>query len=566
LTIAARNRELASERDFIQGLLDSAQVIVLTQTREGIIQEANKFAAQLTGFETRQLRGRRFTELIGNTDEHSQVISDLKALCENKQQRLEHEYILLRRNGEQRQVVWVHTPLKAEHSNGTAVLSVGIDITERVKAESKIHWLANHDPLTGLVNRHYFANEFTRMLNEIERTGATAALLVLDLDHFKEINDTSGHPAGDKLLCLIAEQLKASTRKTDVVSRLGGDEFAVLMPQTDAYGAENFAVKFIEQLKNTPFVHEEKRYRVGTSIGIALIPEHGEDMNELLTNADIALYEAKHAGRSCAYIFSYAHRNPLTETVYWKDILAHALIDKNLIFHYQPVVDVSSGEIRFHEVLLRLKMQDGHIAMPAEFLPSAERSNLIYEIDCYVVDAALEALFEAPAKKLSLNLSSAALNDGRWTEKLLHAVTQKGLNPERLIIEITETAVIADMEKAKRIAQQVAKLGFRFAVDDFGAGFSSLYYLRQLPISYVKIDQSLLKSFSTAQDDQDFVRAVAMMVSAYGKEVICEGVEDANTLALIKGMGIGLAQGFYFGHPEAEMYMSVNKLIAADTL
>jgi diguanylate cyclase (GGDEF)-like protein/PAS domain S-box-containing protein len=552
LTIAARNKELASERDFIQSLLDSAQVMVLTLTHDGIIQEANQFAAQLTGYESRQLRGRRFTELVSNADEHPQIIRGLNALCGNKQQRLEHEYILLRRNGEQRQVVWVHTPLKAVHPNGTAVLSVGLDITERVKAESEIHWLANHDPLTGLVNRHCFANEFTRVLHEIERCGSTAALLLFDLDHFKEINDSSGHPAGDKLLCLIAEQLKSRTRKTDVVSRLGGDEFAVLMPQTDAYGAENFALKFIEHLNGTPFVYEEKRYRVGCSIGIALIPEHGKEIHELMTNADIALYEAKHAGRSCHYIFSAAQGNMLTETVYWKDILTQALIDKSLIFHYQPVIDVASGDIRFHEALLRLRMQDGRLAMPAEFLPSAERSSLIYDIDLYVVDAALEALFAAPEKKLSLNLSAAALNDERWTDKLLRAVAEKSLNPDRLIFEITETAVIADMEKAREITERVAKLGFRFAVDDFGVGFGSLYYLRQLPISYIKIDRSLLKSLAIAKDDRKFVQALAMMVCAYGKEVIYEGVEDAATLALIKAMGVGLAQGYYFGRPNAD--------------
>lgn len=565
LTIAARNRELASERDFIQGLLDSAQVMVITQTRVGIIHEANIFAAQLTGFEVHQLQGRRFIELISDTTEQQRFINDLKALCDKKQQRLEHEHILVNRNGDQRQVVWVHTPLNTEHSNGTAILSVGIDITERVKAETKLHWLANHDPLTGLVNRHCFANEFTRMLHDIERSGSTSALLVLDLDYFKEINDTSGHPAGDKLLCLIAEQLTNRTRKTDVVSRLGGDEFAVLMPQTDAYGAESFALKFIENLKHTPFIYEKKRYRIGCSIGIALMPEHGEDMHELMTNADIALYEAKRTGRSCTHIFNRAEGNLLTESVYWKDILVQALNDKNLIFYYQPVVDVISGEALFYEALLRLKMPDGRIASPGEFMPSAARSNLTYEIDLYVLNAALEALLETPSLNLSINLSTAALNDERWTEILLQAVIDEGLNPERLVFEITETAVIDDMEKAKRTAHQVMKLGFRFAVDDFGAGFSSLYYLRQLPISYVKIDQSLIKNLTHSKEERDFVHALTVMIRAFGKEVICEGIEDAVTLDMLKAMGIELVQGFYFARPQNGLFLLSNS-IAADTL
>jgi diguanylate cyclase (GGDEF)-like protein/PAS domain S-box-containing protein len=219
-----------------------------------VIQAANELAAQLTGFSPSELKGRRFVDLIGDVEAHREVLAGLEALTQTGGRRLEQEYPLSRRDGESRQIVWVHTPLREEHSDGTAVLSVGLDVTDRVEAESRMRWLANHDGLTGLVNRHRFVEDLKRTYDQATRGGMVAALLLFDLDHFKEINDTSGHAAGDALLRTVAEELRARSRKSDIVSRLGGDEFAMLMPNTDAYGAAAVARQINERLAQMPFV------------------------------------------------------------------------------------------------------------------------------------------------------------------------------------------------------------------------------------------------------------------------------------------------------------------------
>jgi len=557
LSLATKNQELAEERDFIQGLLASAQVLVLTQTKQGVIRISNNCATKLIGYTAEQLQGQHFVDLIADTGVRDNLQTKLQALCNNGQGRMEHEHELICHEGKRREIVWVHTPLQEEYTDGSAILSVGLDITERVQAESKMRWLANHDPLTNLVNRHQFLEDLNRIYDEVSRAGNTAALLVFDLDHFKEVNDTSGHAAGDAVLRMVADELKARARKSDIIARLGGDEFAMLMPQTDSYGAEIFAKQLNERFAATPFVYNEKRYRIGASIGIAFLPEHGNSPEEVMTNADIAMFDAKRAGRSRARIFSYEQQysQALTQNVYWKDILIQAMENEQLFFYFQPIAYAQTRKIVYFEALLRLRMPDGRIVLPGEFLPAAGRSGLNYTLDCYVVRMALKILLTKPNKQLSVNLSTAALDDASWTEPLVHAIKHQHLAPERLIFEITETAVIADMEKAKQIAQKVTALGFRFAVDDFGAGFSSLYYLKQLPVDYIKIDQSLIKDIISDSEDCDFVRAIISMAHAYRKKVVVEGIENKETLDLLKEMNVDFVQGYYIGRPAEEEKM-----------
>ncbi|MGR9044924.1 MAG: EAL domain-containing protein [Gammaproteobacteria bacterium] len=553
-SLAAKNRELAEERDFIQGLLASAQVLVLTLTRYGVIRVGNDFAAQLLGCRQDQLYGQRFVDLIADPDARHDVLNKLQALCSNGQRRMEHEHELTCKGGERRKIVWVHTPLREEYTDGSALLSVGLDITERVRAESRMRWLANHDPLTSLVNRHRFIEELNRAYDEVTRTGGSAALMVLDLDHFKEINDTSGHAAGDVLLRMIADELKTRARNSDIIARLGGDEFALLMPQTDSYGAETFAKQLNERLTATPFVYGDKRYRIGASIGIAFLPQHGANVQEVMANADLAMFEAKRAGRSRARIYANNQLQSqfLTQNIYWKDVLVQAMANDQLFFYFQPVVDTVTGQTVYTEALLRLKMPDGRIVRPGEFLASAERAGLNYDLDCYVIQAALKILLADPVGRLSINLSSAALNDSGWIEILTESLNHQGLVPGCMIFEITEKAVIADMEKAKQIVQEVTALGFSFAVDDFGAGFSSLYYLKHLTLNYVKIDQSLIEDITKREESCDFVRAIVSMVHVYGKKVVGEGVEDEATLKLLKAMKVDMVQGYHIGLPSPD--------------
>ncbi|MGH7186443.1 MAG: diguanylate cyclase domain-containing protein, partial [Pseudomonadota bacterium] len=382
------------------------------------MQRANEFAAQVTGLSTAGLRGLRFLDLVADRDTHPHVLSKIEDLCAGNKRRVEHEHELVAHDGERRQILWVHTRLPAEHPDQAAVVSVGLDVTQRVEAESRMRWLANHDPLTGLCNRYRFMEDLTRSYGEVVRTRVTGALLLFDLDYFKEINDTSGHAAGDALLRMIAEELNSRARKSDVVARLGGDEFALLLPNTDAYGAEIFARQFNERLAETPFVYGDRHYRVGASIGIALLPDHGANVEELMGNADVAMYAAKRAGRGRASVFSYEQGEAAAQAVYWKDIFPRALAEGRWFFHYQPVSDAQTGAVAHHEALLRLTLPDGRVALPSEFLPAAQRAGLSAEIDGAVVNAALEVLRADPGRRLSINLSTGVWNDTRWVDRL----------------------------------------------------------------------------------------------------------------------------------------------------
>ncbi|MGH8509563.1 MAG: EAL domain-containing protein [Gammaproteobacteria bacterium] len=547
--LSAKNRELAQERDLMQGVLDAAQVLVVTQNRHGIIQMANKFASQVTGFSTVKLQGRRFVDLIADVEAHQEVLSKLDNLYARGQRRADHEHDLVGRDGTRHQVLWVHTRLHGEHTDDAAVVSVGLDVSERVEAEQRMRWLANHDTLTGLCNRHRFLEDLTRTYDEVARTRVTGALLLFDLDHFKEVNDTSGHAAGDALLRMIGEELNSRARKSDVVARLGGDEFAVLLPNTDASGAETFAHQFNERLAETPFVHSDKRYHIKASIGIALLPDHGLNVEEIMANADAAMYEAKRAGRGRAAVFAYEDDQALAQGIYWKNVLTRALAESHILFDYQPVSDTATGVTAHHEALLRLRMADGRVAFPGEFLPAAQRSGLNSEIDYAVVRAALDVLRADPTLRLSINLSAAVWNDTRWVESLVQAARTQRMDPVRLILEVTETVVVTDLAKAKSIMEKITGHGFCFAMDDAGTGFNTSNYLKDLPITYIKLDLSLVKGLATDTRVRNFVRAITMMVHEYGKKVVGKGIEDTATLALLKGMGVDFVQGFYLGRP-----------------
>jgi diguanylate cyclase (GGDEF)-like protein/PAS domain S-box-containing protein len=553
--IEEHQNTLAAERDFIQGLLDNAQVLILTQTCDGRIRTVNELTSQILGRPAETLKNTRFIELIEIDSDASDVARNLEKLFSNALNRLEHESVLTCSDGSKRYIVWVHTRLGLEHENGTAVLSIGLDATERMEAESRIRWLANHDSLTGLHNRLWFKDELERSFAEAERNGIPAALLLFDLDHFKDVNDSSGHAAGDALLCLLANELQTRARKSDALARLGGDEFAVLMTGTDRLGAEFFAQDLNQRLTEKPFRFGERSYRISASIGIALIPEHGRNVEELMANADAAMYQAKKAGRGRWHLFSHSggERAEITHRAYWRNVIAQSLDQNRLFFHYQPVVDLVTGRVAYHEALLRLSLEDGRIVLPGEYMDVVLRSDLMSAIDSYVTREAIKVLGRDRSARLSINLSAAALTDPGWAEPLKQAVRDGRLAPERLLLEITETAAIADLEAARQVMDELTEIGFGFAMDDFGAGFASFHYLRHLPIKHVKIDRSFISRLAYDEDDKVFVSALTTLAHGYRQKIVAEGVENEKTLIQLNELGVDLVQGFYIGRPDRHL-------------
>jgi len=294
---------LAADRDFIRGILDSVQVMIVTQTRDGRLHTVNRYMSQMLGRSPEQLRKNAFVDLLEDDDGKEQYLDNRINLFSSSLHRLEHEGSIIDANGEMRHIIWIHTFLGSTHQDDAVVLSVGMDATDRIVAENRSRWLAHHDPLTGLANRLRFHEELERSFADAVRSGNSSALLLLDLDYFKTINDTSGHAAGDALLVILANELRARARKSDLIARLGGDEFAVLMPTTGRLGAEAFATSLNERLAERKFQFGSKDYRISASIGIALLPQHGMNVEELMANVDMAMYAAKKSGKGrwCLY-------------------------------------------------------------------------------------------------------------------------------------------------------------------------------------------------------------------------------------------------------------------------
>ena len=547
--------ELSKERDFVAHLLDMAQVIVITQNASAEIISLNAYGEKLMHYTEKDLQGRPFIELLVLEDDLHDLPPRLEEICLEQREQLRHETTTLCKDGSVRHIIWLHSRLIRHSANDPAVLSVGLDITEHKQAEGRLAWLADHDPLTHLFNRRRFQEELERILNLAMRYQRPGALLFFDLDQFKYINDTSGHQAGDTLLKTVANMLLRAVRNVDVIGRLGGDEFAVLLPETTAEGAIVVSKTILELLGQARLTVDDRTHKASASIGIALFPEHGNDVHELLAAADLAMYQAKDAGRGGYHLFSEGDksRERMHNLVHWKEKIEHALLNDRFILYFQPIMNVQSKTISHCEALLRMLDDDGTVLAPGAFISAAERTGLIHEIDHMVlrkvIAQAAEVNQHGQRINFSINLSAHAFNDPGLLLVLEDALADYAAEPTDFMFEITETAALEDMPAARKLIETIKALGCRFALDDFGVGFSTFGYIRQLPIDVVKIDGSFIQNLATSPDDQILVKALCDVARGFGKKTTAEFVENAATLTLLEELQIDYAQGYFVGRP-----------------
>jgi diguanylate cyclase (GGDEF)-like protein len=442
------------------------------------------------------------------------------------------------------------------------------DVSERQLFEARLIDMANHDALTGLFNRRRFDEELEAQVARARRYGVGGALLFLDLDQFKDVNDSRGHGAGDELLVALALLLRERLRETDVIARLGGDEFAVLLPHTDAARASLAAQDILDAVRERTFEIGGAPLGITASVGIALYPEHGENAAELLSRADVAMYQAKEQGRNRVRTFSTDTdwQAEIARRMDWQRRIHDALEHERFVLHAQPILDLSSHEVTQYELLLRAVDVDGELVLPGEFLDVAERSGLIREIDRWVVRRAI-CLIAAQARagrrlEIEVNLSGQAFSDPTLRQAIQDEIATTGIDPQCLILEVTETAAITNLEEAQRFIRALRALGCRFALDDFGVGFSSFAHLKYLPVDYVKIDGSFIRDLPRSTTDQHLVRAIADIARALGKRTIAEFVNDEATVALLREFGVDFAQGFYIGRPGPRLDAAKDELAA----
>lgn len=553
--LARKMDELSKERDFITNLLDIAQVIVLTQNVNGEIITLNAHGETLIQYTEKELQGRPFIELLILEGDLQDLPAHLEEVRSEQREQLRHEANILCKDASVRHILWLHSHLTRHTADDPAMLSVGLDMTEHKRTEGRLAWLADHDPLTDLFNRRRFQEELEQMLNLAARYNYSGALLFFDLDQFKYINDTSGHQAGDALLKMIARMLHGSIRSVDILGRLGGDEFAVILPQTTAEGAIEVAKNALISLSQGKLTINGRAHKASASIGIALFPEHGNNVHDLLAAADLAMYQAKEAGRGGWHLFSEEEktRERMHTLVYWKEKIEYSFLHDKFFFYFQPIMHIPTKTIDHYEVLLRMPDNDGAILAPHLFIPAAEQTGLIHAIDHMVLRKSIALSAEIQRHgynvRFSINLSAHAFHDPELLSILTDAFAHYGADPSTFMFEITETAALEDLPAARKLMETIKMLGCGFTLDDFGVGFSSFYYIRQLPIDVVKIDGSFIRNLADSPDDQILVRALCDVARGFGKKTTAEFVENAATLAVLEKMEVDYAQGYFIGMP-----------------
>jgi diguanylate cyclase (GGDEF)-like protein/PAS domain S-box-containing protein len=437
-----------------------------------------------------------------------------------------------------------------EYDGVGAALAANIDVTERKLAEARVAHMAHHDPLTDLANRVLFRERLSAALARAERTNSNVAVLCVDLDRFKEVNDTLGHPVGDALLAAVAERLRACVRSSDTVSRFGGDEFAIVQDcVSDPTEVSALAARLLERL-NRPYRIDGHDVVVSASIGVAVAPTDASNGDALLKNADIALYRAKADGRSNFRFFEPAMDTRLQSRRDLEIALRSALVNHELELHYQPLVDLHTNEVTGFEALLRWNHPERGLVPPSEFIPIAEESGLIGTLGEWVLhEACAEAATWPTDLTVAINLSPIQFATGNLVAIVINALGASGLAARRLELEITESVLLQENEHNLAALRQLHDIGARISLDDFGTGYSSLSYLRSFPFDKIKIDRSFVNEISDNVDCRTIVRAIAELASGLRMVTTAEGVESADQLERVRAEGCTEAQGFIFSQP-----------------
>lgn len=432
------------------------------------------------------------------------------------------------------------------------------DVTHERQTAQQLVYLAEHDALTGLYNRHHFQKHLEKVIHSERRRDGRFALLYFDLDEFKTINDTFGHRAGDTVLVRAAGEIAALVRSQDIFARLGGDEFAILVDRESEHEPVELAQRVGRAISAIPFRFRGQNYRLTASIGIAHYPEHGDNVEDLVAHADTAMYQAKDLGKNTWAVFDRSRNTAehMLERMSWSQRIGTALEQDHFELHYQGIYSINDGGLHHLEALVRLgdPREPDAIAMPGQFIPVAEKTGQILDIDRWVIRESIAQLATDPAiAGIAINISGRSFDEPSLPQYIAQQLEQHAIEPRRLIIELTETAAVSEMQDAQRFIEALQHTGCTVCLDDFGSGFSTFAYLKYLGVQVLKIDGMFVRDLPNNRDNQAFIRAMVDVARGLDKLTIAECVEDAATLEMLAELGVDMAQGYHLHRPSPEL-------------
>lgn len=553
-------QSLISSRSRKQAIMDSALDCIISIDADSIVTEVNPATERTFGYKSSAMIGHDLASLIIPPELREKHHAGMKRLLSTGKTTILNtriETMALHAEGHQFPIELAI--IRINDKDKTYFTAYLRDLTESHELKKELTFQARHDALTGLMNRRAFEEHVKQVFNESDE-GTEHCLLYLDLDKFKVVNDSCGHVAGDELLQQISQLLQNEKRASDTLTRLGGDEFALLLEACPLEKAQEVANGLIEAIQQYHFYWEDKVFTIGVSIG--LVPVRGRfiDFSELLSAADAACYRAKEEGRNRFHVFRHddAEMSRRRGEVAWVSRIQEALDEDRMILYkqvIQPIAEKEDWDKRHCEILLRMKDPDGNIIEPGQFLPAAERYNLMLSVDKWVIDRTFSWLSAQrdivdQVSFCSINLSGFSITDSSFASYINGKLKDYDLPAEIICFEITETVAISNLVKATRFLDELHRLGFLFALDDFGSGVSSFSYLKNLPVDFLKIDGEFVRDIATNPINLAMVKSINEIGHVMGKKTIAEYVEDKQTVNLLKEIGVDYAQGFIFSRPE----------------
>lgn len=564
--LQASRKALEKEHERVRVTLHSIGDAVITTDAKGCVDYMNPVAEQLTGWETQEARGKDVIEVFNIINEVTRRRAKNPVehcLAEGRVVGLANHTALIARDGTEYVIEDSAAPIRDAHGIIHGVVLVFRDVTGDRLAQRQLEYLAQHDTLTSLKNRYFFEQQLDQAVKVASRGQQHAALLYIDLDQFKLVNDTAGHAAGDELLVEVAQRLTKRLRHGDILARLGGDEFGIILNDVKQEQLEVITCAFIEGLEGFKYRWDSGSFDVTCSIGIVYIDQNITSPAEAMRRADIACYVSKQAGRNRYHLYTADDEDTLSTLGEMSVIteIKRALENSGFVLHFQPIRDVGNARTEMFEALLRLKHSNDTLIGPGNFIPIAERYGLMPQIDAWVIRNAMKQLAnlckDGNACCLTVNLSGASLGNAELLQEITTFARSNRDVAEHLILEITETAAVTHIDKASLFIKQLRQEGIRFALDDFGTGFSSFSYLKHLPVDFIKIDGVFVRDIVADPVDQAMVRSINNIAHSLGKLTIAEFVEDNEILGLLKEIGVDMVQGYYIGRPDAAFVSDV---------